>query len=279
MSIKAIALSEQNALYTKKYYLIVNSCGIGTNEGVSKNFFVRHYGTNDYQIILVIRGTFNLKHFDEYLTLKDNEMIIIPPNVKNEYRYNPGSYTMFIHFSGYEAIRLINTYNFDYFTIYKLSDSKKIIPYAEKIIAEMQAKKVGFINNCASYLIQVLTQIKREIDGEKAQSTNTLTVKLSRIAEDMQLNYAEDKNVSAYAELCNMSVYRFIHIFTEKFGVSPYKYLLNIRISKASYLLTQTDISISEIAQSVGYEDQFYFSRLFKKHTGKSPRQFRKSPY
>lgn len=276
MSVKAIELGEHTEFHKKKYYLVVNSCGIGVNEGVSKNFFVRPHGTNDYQIILVMRGTFTINHLDEYLTLESNEMIIIPPNVKNEYRYNPGSYTMFIHFSGYEAQRLIRCYNFNYFTKYKLSDSKSITQYAEKIIAEMQAKKIGFINSCTSYLIQIITQIRREIDAENAKSSNTLTIKLNRIAEDMQLNYAEKKKISAYAELCNMSLYGFIHTFTEKFGISPYQYLLNIRISKASFLLSQTDISISEISHSVGYEDQFYFSRLFKKHTGKSPTQFRK---
>ena len=47
--------------------------------------------------------------------------------------------------------------------------------------------------------------------------------------------------------------------------LSPHKYLLNIRLTQAKFLLIQTNINISEIGKSVGYDDPFYFSRIFKK--------------
>ena len=58
-------------------------------------------------------------------------------------------------------------------------------------------------------------------------------------------------------------------------GESPYKFLLNIRMTEAKYLLTETSIQIADIAKNVGYDDPYYFSRIFKKYTGQSPSAYR----
>ena len=60
-------------------------------------------------------------------------------------------------------------------------------------------------------------------------------------------------------------------------GVPPLKYLTSIRIARAKELLTGTDIPISEIGELVGYDNPLYFSKIFKKNTGLSPREYRRS--
>ncbi|MCG7406612.1 AraC family transcriptional regulator [Paenibacillus sp. ACRRX] len=64
--------------------------------------------------------------------------------------------------------------------------------------------------------------------------------------------------------------------FKELTTRSPIDYLIGIRIGKACHMLQYTDASISDISQSVGYEDVFYFNRIFKKNVGLSPSHFRK---
>ena len=66
------------------------------------------------------------------------------------------------------------------------------------------------------------------------------------------------------------------NIFISKCGISPKKYIINQKLSKAKQLLTETDMSISEIAASVGYTDAMNFSKLFKQNIGCSPKAFRK---
>ena len=92
----------------------------------------------------------------------------------------------------------------------------------------------------------------------------------------MQTDFSKNTNISEYAEMFNISVSYFIHLFTQQFGVSPYQYLLNIRMSQAKYLLTETNMRINYIADNIGYDDPFYFSRIFKKHIGVSPSAYRK---
>ena len=77
------------------------------------------------------------------------------------------------------------------------------------------------------------------------------------------------------ASLCANAAY-LTRKFTQKYGISPKEYLLEKRIAYAKRLLAQTDVSVKEIAVSVGYVDQLYFSRIFKRKEGVSPLEYRK---
>ncbi len=77
-----------------------------------------------------------------------------------------------------------------------------------------------------------------------------------------------------------MSTSWFIRSLKQYTGMTPVQYIILIRIAKARTLLESTDYSINEIASIVGYDNPLYFSRIFKKHTGSSPANYRKHlPY
>ena len=77
------------------------------------------------------------------------------------------------------------------------------------------------------------------------------------------------------AALAHLSEYYFCHLFKERVGLSFVSYLNSARVQKAASLLRNTRMSITEIAAQVGYGDVNYFSRLFKREIGVSPRQYR----
>ena len=97
------------------------------------------------------------------------------------------------------------------------------------------------------------------------------------IFSNLSVNFALNKPIGEYAKLLSISTSRFRHLFTEEFGVSPHKMLLDIRLQNAKHFLTETDLSISEIARQVGYDDALYFSQIFKKQTGKTPKEYRET--
>jgi len=57
--------------------------------------------------------------------------------------------------------------------------------------------------------------------------------------------------------------------------MTPYQYYIQIKIYKAESLLEQQDLSVKEVAYKIGFEDQYYFSRLFKNKTGVSPSEWK----
>jgi AraC-like DNA-binding protein len=63
--------------------------------------------------------------------------------------------------------------------------------------------------------------------------------------------------------------------FRQELGITPWEYLTHVRIERAKQLLTAGRLSITEIAGEVGYNDAAYFSRVFVKETGRTPRSFR----
>ena len=93
----------------------------------------------------------------------------------------------------------------------------------------------------------------------------------------MKTNFAANIGIEHYAKMCSMSVSRYSHVFTQKMSVSPHRYLTELRIGHAKFLLTNTNAKILDIAKSVGFADPFYFSKAFKKETGFSPSEFRKN--
>jgi len=89
-------------------------------------------------------------------------------------------------------------------------------------------------------------------------------------------NYAAPLTLNMLAQKFNFSPKYISNMIKNKVGYSFIEYLMNLRIKRAVELLTKTDMSIKEIALSVGYDDQQYFHRIFKKKTGKTPAQYRK---
>ena len=92
------------------------------------------------------------------------------------------------------------------------------------------------------------------------------------------IDYNFDKNITVkdISNMLYLSPEYLTRQFSEKYNISPKEYLIEKRIAFAKKLLTESTACIREISNSVGYEDQLYFSRIFKKKTGLSPLEFRK---
>lgn len=82
-------------------------------------------------------------------------------------------------------------------------------------------------------------------------------------------------SVAQIAESLHLERSYFSKIFKQSIGVSPQDYITNKRLSEAAILLHNEHYSITQVAQLSGYSDVFAFSRMFKKHHGVSPSEFR----
>ncbi|MDR2519179.1 MAG: helix-turn-helix domain-containing protein [Spirochaetaceae bacterium] len=88
-------------------------------------------------------------------------------------------------------------------------------------------------------------------------------------------NYTRKISLKEIAQASGLSAPYFSTIFKEEMGENLSSYLNRIRVEKASRMLTETDISLSEIAGSCGFEDQSWFSKTFKHYIGVSPGKYR----
>lgn len=99
---------------------------------------------------------------------------------------------------------------------------------------------------------------------------------IEAIREYIQGHFQEDLSLSLLSERFHFSPQYIAKKFKELYNTTVMTYLTEIRMEKAQSLLRFTDKPVSEIANSLGYDDENYFGKVFKKHQGVSPLQFRK---
>ncbi len=90
--------------------------------------------------------------------------------------------------------------------------------------------------------------------------------------------FDEPLTLGELAAACSLSASRLSHLFREQVGCAPMQYLEHLRIARAQESLIATGKPVSEIAFDVGYEDPLYFSRVFRRQVGVSPRAYRRAP-
>ncbi|HBF39224.1 MAG TPA: DNA-binding response regulator [Firmicutes bacterium] len=96
------------------------------------------------------------------------------------------------------------------------------------------------------------------------------------ILQFIRENFAQEINLNSLAKNFNFNASYLSKLFKKYYAETPVRYLLNLRIHEAKHLLrSQPELGIKAIGELVGYPDPFYFSRIFKHITGKSPSEFR----
>lgn len=96
--------------------------------------------------------------------------------------------------------------------------------------------------------------------------------------EFITANYQQSLNFGVISQMMNYSQSYLTKAFLQEYDCTPMKYLNQIRLQKACYLLLNSpEMTINQIAELTGYENQGYFSRIFKKNMGVSPLQYKKN--
>lgn len=131
----------------------------------------------------------------------------------------------------------------------------------------------GFLLPCLSYLYSLCGKLLRQRETESGRKNIS---GVNRALSHIRDHFDEDTPVSDLAEMANLSVSGLDKAFRHAFALSPVAYRTHLRIEHACKLLSG-GFSIAETARRVGYENVYYFSKVFKKETGLTPGQFRKT--
>ncbi len=99
--------------------------------------------------------------------------------------------------------------------------------------------------------------------------------RFERVKNYIEEHYFKPLSIDELAKLAGFSRGYFFRAFKEMFDISPVAYQQNIRIEAAKTLLKTTPLRCNEVAHRVGFSDVYFFHRVFKKHTGVTPNQFR----
>lgn len=122
------------------------------------------------------------------------------------------------------------------------------------------------------WFLEKVAEICRNIIVSKEEQSNSIIIKAK---EYIELYYYKGISLDDVSREVDISPYYFSKLFKEETGENFIDYLTNIRIEKAKELLNNKELSVKEICIEVGYSDPNYFSRIFKKWSGKTPTEYR----
>ena len=239
------------------------------------NFSGHKNGRNDYYLMYLCRGKLKIYYGKSKFVLKSGQVIIYPPHTPVIYKNISDDRIDYrwIHFTGNQAEKLINDANLPLATPVDVSVDEKIISEFQSLFNEYIDRDFLFETTALAKFINIISLFARaSARMNKDRNSDSLKFALKYIDE----NYTNEIDIKKLAEQEHISYAYFRTIFKKKTGISPNQYILMLRLKNASLLLKQTDLSIKEIAESMGFSDQMYFSRIFKKKFGMTPNNYRK---
>ncbi len=233
-------------------------------------------GANEYILLYCTQGHGKVGIDNIKFKLSPNHFIIIPPCVAHHYKSSlKNPWTIYwVHFTGKRARVTYDRYS------HGKKSTVKFIPYDEQrlnnFLEIIQLLEYSFdeisLELANIKLMYFLSSFIYHPELVSKVSENSI---VSNTIEFMKKNIDKPLKIKDLAAIENISVSRFVEVFKEKTGYPPIHYFIKIKIEKSCQYLYFTDLSIKEICAMVGFSDQYYFSRIFKKMMGVPPSKYR----
>ena len=233
-----------------------------------------HYVVNRCILHFVIRGKGRLVLEGREYPVHEHQAFFIPENTHAFYQADwedPWEYGWF-HVGGPKVIPLLKQAGIHcenpVFT--PLSCAEEIEALAFDTIRHHQREYycIGNLYKLLDYMITYSKdRVEKPVDNSRQYVKNVISY--------IQLNYTDPIKIEAIAYACGLNRSYLTRLFKEATGYSLQEYLTNYRMKMAAGLLLETSLPIQIIAAKVGYGDAFTFTKAFKRHTGKSPTEYR----
>ena len=222
------------------------------------------------------------------VAVKEGDLIIINPNCphteKSSYnRMDQLEYIVFAINNLALANKSLPKLNGDdpnptYYKIMNLNNNKSVILYyLNTLVHEVEEKQVNYELACKSILTLFIIYNSRNTESTLliADNPEKLNIECVKIKNYIDSHYSENITLDILSNLSYVNKFHLVHLFTKQMGISPINYLINRRIEESKNLLTTTNYSIRDISTIVGFSNSSYFSQMFKKFTGDSPRAYK----
>ena len=234
----------------------------------------RPNGREDYLLFYVAKGSEHL-YLDREVELTEGSFVIFRPHEKQIHvqRFQKVSEFYFVHF---RAPKDFDLFGFESSVAYFTEASTRVIDLFEEIKGELQAKQSHYEELCVTKLLNILFLLKRRCERSSSPFKQYMD-EISLAVQVMNREYEKNDSLEDYAKMCRMSKYHFLRIFKSVVGCTPIEYRNRIRLEHAKELLCDTSQTVGEIATTLGFSSNVYFSNVFKEKFGVSPSQYRKN--
>mgnify|MGYP003898571059 CR=1 FL=1 len=238
-------------------------------------------GIRDHFIVhYILDGTGTFSDGKNQKKLHPGDGFVVFPNCLVTYSAdteNPWTYS-WVGFQGLKAESFLNRagiYRESPFFTYNSDNRLKDCLSSMITGARQDTSSVLLLLGHLYIFLSILIQNNRENSPDDTKYMNQEKY-VKKVIEFISKNYSEKISIAEIARSIGLDRSYLYVIFKKLMKMSPQEFLINYRIERAVNLLNNPDLTIGDIARSVGYEDRLQFSKIFKKIKGVSPNKFRK---
>lgn len=246
-------------------------CTSGYSYGPAvRNHFIIHF-------ILSGKGTFRCGK-KTYIFESGNAFLICPDyvtyyeaDIKDPWHY------IWVGFNGVKVPKIIHSaglsydnpiFNYDIDKFFK--DTIEKMASFTKFSLETDLSRLSYLYLLLSKLIEIAPK-----NNSVSTYHSNIETYVKSAVDYIEVNFCYNISVNKLADYIGINRKYLCTIFKNILGQTPIEYIIKTRMEKACHFLTNHDLSIAEVSTSVGYPDQFVFSKQFKKTIGQSPSNYR----
>jgi len=254
---------------------------IGAFSAAGGHYIERSHGTPQHILIACISGKGHSSLDGRDWRVNAGDLLFLPPRQAHTYKADSGlPWTiLWAHFCGQRAEDYLAALGVTpQHPVVSVRDTKPLVGAFEDAfqhvtygfgLAAMVGLSTAFIRFLG--LVRVL---QTTVASHPSSSENRLLHALGMIREKPEHPWTAEQ----MAHNAGLSVPHFTDLCRRQTGMPPLAYVISLRLQRAMDLLQQSRLHVAEVARAVGYEDPFYFSRLFRKHLGMPPSACRQGP-
>lgn len=236
-----------------------------------KTFSIERANSTLNALEFIIDGKGTLDIDGQHLVPEKNDVFFLKEGSRHKYKSDSKQpwHKLWIVFRGDFADSLIDCYLPK--DVYLFKDCRALKKYFEEIV-EISRQDIPFdimVSKITISLMHIFMYIRNRVLTETADLPDIIRKKLDESVESAF-------NLDNLCSSINYSKNYVINVFKNKYKVTPYQYFLDKKIDAAKTYLTHTNVSIGNIAKTLHYADQQYFSSSFKNSVGCSPIEYRR---
>ncbi|WP_165942898.1 AraC family transcriptional regulator [Marinomonas flavescens] len=233
---------------------------------------------DDHLLIYCIEGKGKIRVNQKNIAVNSGDLVVLTRGTAHQYASSANfPWTIYwCHFDGVLSDDFINHLEIpiDKFVIHLGLHSNLVNEFEALLEARHSSYHLNAFINAANQLRQILTHIALLQPLVRSQDADSFD--LEKIHSLMHAHIHEQLNIDTLASCVNLSKFHFIKRYKEATSTTPINHFIQLKIERACHLLDISTRTIAEIAFMLGYNDAYYFSRIFKKIMGISPTQYRK---
>lgn len=248
----------------------------GGYEKCAPEYNIDRKGYPYYFIKYTLKGKGVLKFDSQSFKLEPGTISGFSPSVAHQYisdTEEPMEH-IFLTFTGRTAGNLLNEHGLDEKFVIHAKEPDRIMGFIENILDTGLENSLFAHEICSEYTSIVLYSIADEL-STRTENTNASQQTFLACKQYIDRNFLEMASALEAAHACNINSKYMARLFKKYGRNSPQEYLRNLKMNKAASLLLSSNLAISQIAEIVGYQDPYHFSRNFKKALSLAPKMYR----